>query len=99
MQRIVCTIGILSLAVSTAAANTTALPGLFRAQLSVTINLPEGRQATLESLVIRPDKPGQFPLVVLVHGTPRAEPGKFLETYRGRSPTELAGPALTFAQH
>jgi dienelactone hydrolase len=99
MLRLACAIGLLSLAVSAAAANTTTLPGLIRAPLPVVISLPEGRQATLEGLVIRPDRPGRFPLVVLVHGSPQSEPGKFLDAYRRVSPAGLAGPALTFAQH
>jgi dienelactone hydrolase len=98
MARYVCAFGLFILAASTAAANTTALPGLIRAPMSVPIALPDGRQAMLEGLVIRPDRPGKFPLIVLVHGSPRSEPGKFLEAYRRASPTGLAGPALAFAQ-
>jgi dienelactone hydrolase len=98
MARDVCAFGLFILAVSTAAADTTALPGLIRAPMSVPIALPDGRQVMLEGLVIRPDRPGKFPLIVLVHGSPRSEPGKFLEAYRRASPTGLAGPALAFAQ-
>jgi dienelactone hydrolase len=99
MLRYVCALGLFILAASTVAANPTALPGLIRAPLSVPIALPDGHQVTLEGLAIRPDRPGKFPLIILVHGSPRSEPGKALEAYRRASPTGLAGPALAFAQH
>lgn len=92
------TLGI-AVSVGSAIADTTAIPGLIRMPLSVQIALADGRQATLEGLVIRPDKAGQFPLVLLVHGSPSSAPGKFLEAYRRLSPTGLAGAALAFAQH
>lgn len=97
MLRHVCALCLFILAASAAAADT-ALPGLIRAPLPVPIALPDGRQVTLEGLVVRPDLPGTFPLVVLVHGSPRSEPGRFLEAYRRASPTVLAGAALAFAQ-
>ena len=99
MLRFGCILSFLLLVMSGAGAETTALPGLIRAPLSVAISLPGGRKVTLEGLVIRPDQRGRFPLVVLVHGTPRTEPGKFLEAYRRYSPTVMAGPAVVFARH
>jgi dienelactone hydrolase len=99
MLRFACALIFWALLAAGAAADTTALPGLIRAPISVSITLPEGRQATLEGLVIRPDRSGRLPLVILVHGSPISEPGKYLETYRRVSPTGLAGPALAFAQH
>jgi dienelactone hydrolase len=88
-----------SLVASVAAAAPTALPGLIRAPVSISASLPDGRQVTLEGMVTRPDRPGKMPLVVLVHGSPRSEPGKALEAYRRASPMGLAYPALAFAQH
>ncbi len=99
MSRYAYALGLFILAVRTAAADPTVLPGLIRAPLLVPIALPDGHKATLEGLVIRPDRPGKFPLIVLVHGSPRSEPGKFLEAYRRASSTGLTGPALAFAQH
>jgi dienelactone hydrolase len=99
MLRYIFAFALLTWSVSAAAAGKTALPGLIREPMSVAIKLPDGNQATLEGLVIRPDRPGKFPLVVLIHGSPTSAPGKFLEAYRNASPTGLAGPALAFAQH
>jgi pimeloyl-ACP methyl ester carboxylesterase len=98
MLRLACTLVLLLSMLTGAAAETTALPGLIWTPLSTPIALADGHHATLERLVIRPDRPGRFPLVVLVHGSPRSEPGAFLEAYRRVSPTGLAGPALVFAQ-
>src|SRR5215510_3568985 len=89
----------LSLVANVAAAAPTALPGLIRAPASISAPLSDGRQVTLEGIVTRPDRPGKMPLVVLVHGSPRSEPGKALEAYRRATPMGLAGPALAFAQH
>jgi hypothetical protein len=99
MLRYVCALSLFILPASIAASDSTVLPGIIRSPLSVPIALPDGHQVTLEGLVIRPDRPGKFPLVILVHGSPRSEPGKALEAYRRASPTGLAGPALAFAQH
>jgi dienelactone hydrolase len=81
-----------------AAADTTVLPGLIRAPLSVPITLPNGNKFALEGLVIRPDKPGKFPLVILVHGTPRGEGEAFFIEIARASPAGLNGPAVAFAQ-
>jgi dienelactone hydrolase len=97
MLRVVCVLSLFVSVVSGAAADTTALPGIIRAPLSVTVSLPDGRHAGLDSLLIRPDRPGRFPLVVMVHGSPTSEPGKSLEAYRRVSPAAFAGPALAFA--
>lgn len=69
------------------AANPPVPRGLTSQPLWVVISLPDGGQARLESLLIRPDRPGRFPLAVLVHGTP------------ADSPADLAGPAIAFAHH
>jgi pimeloyl-ACP methyl ester carboxylesterase len=97
MRRIGCIVTLIALWTSPALADTV-LPGLVREPLSLAIALPNGQQVKLEGLVIRPDRPGHFPLVVLIHGSPRSEPGKFLEAYRQVLPDVLAAPALQFAQ-
>jgi dienelactone hydrolase len=97
MRRIGYVITLLALSVCPALADTV-LPGIVREPLLLPITLPNGQQVKLEGLVIRPDRSGHFPLVVLVHGSPRSEPGKFLEAYQQVSPAVLAGPALNFAQ-
>jgi dienelactone hydrolase len=90
-------IALLTLLLCPASADT-ALPGLVRESLMVPITLPDGRQVNLEAMVIRPDRPERFPLVVLVHGTPRAI-GETLRTAMAQqSPADLLGPAVAFAQ-
>jgi dienelactone hydrolase len=62
------------------------------------IALPDGRQVNLEAMVIRPDRSQRFPLVLLVHGTPRASADKARIEMAQQSPAELLNPALAFAQ-
>jgi dienelactone hydrolase len=76
----------------------TVLPGLIQERLVIPITLPDSKSVKLEGLLVRPDRVGPFPLVILVHGSPRSEPGKFLEAYAKVSPTVLANAALAFAQ-
>lgn len=45
------------------------LPGLIREPLSLNVALPDGTIARLEGNVVRPDRPGHFPLVLISHGT------------------------------
>lgn len=97
MRRLGCMIALLALPLCPASADT-ALPGLVRESLVLPITFPDGRQANLEAMVIRPDRPERFPLVVLVHGTPRAT-GETLRTAMAQqSPADLLDPALAFAQ-
>ena len=53
----------------------------------------EGKPATLEAILIRPDGPGPFPLAVVTHGSPRD--GKEREKM---SPTALLPQATVFAR-
>jgi dienelactone hydrolase len=85
--------------VGAAKAQPTALPGLIHTPMTVAIALPDGRPVNLEALTIRPDRPGRFPLVILVHGTPRPSTGTIPDIYRRLSPAGLASPALMFARH
>jgi pimeloyl-ACP methyl ester carboxylesterase len=49
-------------------------------------------------MVIRPDRPGRLPLVVLVHGTPRASGETLRAAMAHQPPAELVSPAVAFAQ-
>jgi dienelactone hydrolase len=66
--------------------------GIVREMTSLSVTLPNGGQAKLEAMVVRPDRPGRFPLVVMVHGTPR-DAGK----RPSMSPAAFIGPAEFFA--
>lgn len=92
MRRCVCVFGLLVLLMTSAGAKETVLPGLIRAPMAIAIDLPDGRKVTLEGLVIRPDRPGRFPLVVLIHGTPRGDGPAFFATIARQSPARLNGP-------
>jgi len=97
MRRLGYTIALLALLVCPARADSV-LPGLVRENLLLPITLADGSQARLEAMVIRPDRPERFPLVVMVHGTPRAI-GETLRTAMAQqSPADLLNPAVAFAQ-
>nr|WP_283949717.1 alpha/beta hydrolase [Limobrevibacterium gyesilva] len=74
------------------------LPGLVRAPLAVHVALPGGGKAALEGLVIRPDRPGRFPVVVMVHGTPRGTGAEFAAAIARTSPASFNTAAVAFAQ-
>ena len=65
---------------------------LVRDMTSIQIALPGGGQARLEAMIVRPDRPGRFPLVIMVHGTPRD-----LRTIRNLSPALYIVQAEYFA--
>jgi dienelactone hydrolase len=92
-----CVIALLAPALSPASAEP-ALPGLVRQSLVLPIVLSDRRQANLEAMVIRPERPGRFPLVVLVHGTPVATGDNLRTAMAQQSPADLLDPALAFAQ-
>jgi pimeloyl-ACP methyl ester carboxylesterase len=98
MRRLGCMIGLLVLLISPAAADP-ALPGLVRQDRMMPITLADGSQVRLETLILRPDRPGRFPLVVLVHGTNPAAGQAFRVAAERQSPTDLLNPAVAFAQH
>jgi dienelactone hydrolase len=58
----------------------------------------DGSQANLEAMVVRPDRSGRFPVVVIVHGTPRASGEAFGAAIAQQSPVDFLGPAVAFAQ-
>ena len=98
MRRLGCKIGLLVLLLSPVAADP-ALPGLVRQDRMMPIALADGRQVRLETLILRPDRPGRFPLVVLVHGTNPAAGLAFRVAAERQSPSDLLNPAVAFAQH
>lgn len=57
-----------------------------------------GEAIKLDSYVVRPERPGRFPLVILVHGTPDAEGAAFLDALKQRSPVGFDQAAVAFAQ-
>lgn len=97
MWRLGYVIALLALQLCPASADT-ALPGLVRESLMLPISLADGSQVNLEAMVIRPDRPGRFPLVVLVHGTLRATGETLRNAMAQQSPADLLGPAVAFAQ-
>ena len=92
VYRVFLALSLLVLTAQAARADESLLPGLIREPTFVSIALPDGAQERLEALTVRPDRPGRFPLVLMVHGTPRDS------TRRSHmSPAAYIGPAVTFA--
>lgn len=98
MRRLGCTVALLVLLLSPAAADP-ALPGLVRQDRLIPITLGDGSQVKLETMVIRPDRPGRFPLILLVHGTNPATGQAFRAAAVRQSPADLLNAAVAFAQH
>ena len=73
---------------------TTLLPGLVREPVALQISLPDGAKPTLEALVVRPDRPGRWPLVLMTPGTPRVAATGVAD----RAPELLLNAAVAFAQ-
>lgn len=57
-----------------------------------------GNKLSLESFVIRPDRPGKFPLVVITHGQPGIFGDEFFNEILNRSPVGYGKAAVAFAQ-
>ena len=70
------------------------LPGLVREHIGLPITLPDGAKPTLEALVVRPDRPGRWPLVLMTPGTPRSGGAGVVD----RAPELLLSAAVAFAQ-
>jgi dienelactone hydrolase len=79
---------------SASSTGTTLLPGLVRERIGLQISLPDGAKPTLEALVVRPDRPGRWPLVLLTPGTPRSVGAGVVD----RAPELLLSAAVAFAQ-
>lgn len=61
-----------------------ALLGLVRQDRMVPITLADGSQVRLETMILRPDRSGRFPLVLLFHGTNPASWQAFRAAALGR---------------
>ena len=72
------------------------LPGLVSAPLLLPVRI-SGKDLTLDSYVIRPDRPGRFPLVIMTHGTPGGD-DTFFRNIARRTPTSFNTPAVALAQ-
>src|SRR5437867_3145657 len=90
-------IGLLGLLLSPAAADP-GLPGLVRQDRMLPITLADGRRVKLETMILRPDRSGRFPLVLLVHGANPAMGQAFRAAAEQQSPADLLNAAVAFAQ-
>ena len=75
----------------------TLLPGLISAPLPVPAVI-SGQAVSLDGYVIRPDRPGRFPLVVITHGTPSVDGDEFVRRRALLSPVDYSTAAVAFAQ-
>jgi dienelactone hydrolase len=98
MRRLGHAIALLALLLNPATADV-ALLGLVREDLLLPVTLPDGSQVKLEAMVIRPDRPERFSLVILVHGTIRATGDALRSAMAQQMPADLLTPAVAFAQH
>ncbi len=69
--------------------------------LSTHLTLPvtiSGNAFSMETFVVRPDRPGRFPLVIITHGTPSMSGDAFFREILNRSPVTYSKAAVAFAQ-
>ncbi len=93
MRVLTCALLLALLPLIALADDVTEFPGLSRQALNIEITATDGSTKTLEALVVRPDGPGPFPLVLISHGTNR-----LAETFPSQRPEIYTNPALVFAQ-
>ncbi len=93
VRAVLCAVLLFMLSNPARADEVTALPGLSRQALLLTVPMPEGGTKTLEALVVRPTGPGPFPLALIAHGHPRDA----ADIPRDR-PQLYSGTAIVFAQ-
>jgi hypothetical protein len=72
------------------------LPGLISAPMLLPVSIA-GNDMTLDSYVVRPDRPGRFPLVIMLHGTP-SEGDAFVSELAKRTPINFNTAAVALAQ-
>lgn len=70
------------------------LPGLVQQPIDLRVTLPDGSTPVLEALVLRPDRPGRWPLVLMTPGTPRQALAGLAEV----TPQQLLTAAVEFAR-
>ena len=73
------------------------LPGLISAPMLLSVRI-SGRDLTLDSYIIRPDRPGRFPLVIMTHGTPSGWGDAFFRNIAKRTPVNFNTAAVALAQ-
>lgn len=73
------------------------LPGLISAPMLLPVRIA-GRDVTLDSYVVRPNRPGRFPLVIMTHGTPGGLDDAFFRNIARRTPTAFNTAAVALAQ-
>ena len=73
------------------------LPGLISAPMLLPVRM-SGKDLTLDGYVIRPDRPGRFPLVIMTHGTPSGWGEPFFRNIARRTPTNFNTAAVALAQ-
>jgi dienelactone hydrolase len=89
------TIVILALLPSAAFGNdVTELPGLLRQPLALRVTTADGREKSLDGLVVRPEGEGPFPLALITNGMPR-NPADIPK----ERPEAYSSAAIAFAQH
>lgn len=98
MSRFAWTIAILTLGCALANAEPL-LPGMVQEFAMLPVTLADGRQVRLETMVLRPDRPGRMPLVVLVHGNRYATEATMGAIYAAQAPADMRLPAVAFATH
>jgi dienelactone hydrolase len=74
------------------------LPGLISVPMLLPVRI-SGKDLTLDSYIIRPDRPGRFPLVIMTHGTPGGWDDAFFRNIANRTPTTFNTAAVALAQH
>jgi dienelactone hydrolase len=72
------------------------LPGLISAPMLLPVTI-SGKDLALDSYVVRPDRLGRFPLVIMTHGTPGGGEG-FFAKIASRPPTNFNTAAVALAQ-
>jgi dienelactone hydrolase len=88
---------VLFLLFTTAAHADGLLPGLLGTPLLVPVTI-SGSELSLDAYVMRPDRTGRFPLVIMVHGTPSVDGDEFFREIAKRSPITFNKAAVAFAQ-
>jgi dienelactone hydrolase len=73
------------------------LPGLISAPVLLPVSI-SGNEVTLDSYVVRPDRPGRFPLVIMTHGTPSGWGDPFFRNIARRTPSSFNTAAVALAQ-
>lgn len=69
------------------------IQGLIREPLVLNVRLPDGKTATLDAFVTRPDKEGRWPIALITHGTAGDS------SDRSKSPNRFSSAAIAFARH